>query len=208
MMSLAELNNGEMIPKDNKYLKDIIEALENVSPSYVVNSNTPGHLAERIFAYEFYHQYRLLMENCNEYEGCILCGEQSKLYDDKNLGKTTETKKEQQSPDIVLAGNVENIDPATQYWVAEIKMAGNASWEEDIKKLVKYAKNQLSFKHLFFIYVCNGEEQKMKIIQKLDKRAFTEDEQSIFILVCTKYGTQERLKAKPYSYTKNKQEIK
>lgn len=192
------INKFDISQNENKYLRDIIKAIELVPVTYVVNSNTPGRLAERIFAYEFYHQYRSLMDKCKLYDEKYLCGEQSKLYDDMNLEETTATNKVHQCPDIVLAGNVENLDPKTQYWVAEIKMAYNQSWEKDIEKLVKYAKSQLSFQHLFFIYVCDGEEQKKEIIKKLKEREFARDEQSVFILICTKDETQKRLNVESF----------
>lgn len=165
-----------------KYIEDIIIALGKIPACYVIESNDKNRLAERMFAYEFYHQYRMIMENNPQYkEGYYLCGEQSKLYSKI----CNDTEKERICPDIVLSGEVEEIDDEKQYWVAEIKMAGNSDWEADIPKLVKYAKSQLKFQYLFYIYVCKNEDSKCKIIRLLEQRKFSKEELEITFFICT-----------------------
>lgn len=179
-----------------RYIDDIKTALEAIPACYVIESNASNRLAERMFAYEFYHQYRMIMDSCHQYDGdYYLCGEQSKLYSKM----CNDTKKEHICPDIVLSGEVEEISVDKQYWVAEIKMDGNTDWEEDIPKLVKYAKSQLGFQNLIYIYVCRDETSRMNIINELDARRFKEDESAIIFFICTPNSETKYIDVKIYN---------
>lgn len=131
----------------NCYFEHITRALESVSTDYIIESNSSNRLAERIFAYEFYHQFRLIMEkNESLYKGLYLAGEQSKIYEIRH----GETAKD--TPDIVLCGNMNEIG-GKQEILFEIKMMGNSAWPDDLKKLSEFANSSLAFKYHVFIYV-------------------------------------------------------
>lgn len=185
---------------ENYYIEDIKEALQNVSGKFIISSNGNTYLAERIFAYEFYHQYRLLMEsNPHRYEGAYLCGEQSKLLSIKEDNLEKDNKK-YVSPDIVLAGNIENTDEKTQYWASEIKMYGNPKWKEDLPKLSHYSKSSLKFQIVLFIFVCENKEQKEEIKGELlkERQELNEYEEIVFFICSKPQDSKDKLIVNQY----------
>ena len=124
--------------KNCPYIKDITNALKKVGQEYVIYIDTEGSnknknkikYTERVFAYEFYHRYRCIMERKKEfYKGLYLNGEQPKngqIW--KGLAAIT--------PDLVLHGqiNIPDYSGESQKWLCEIKMAGNPKIIDDIKK--------------------------------------------------------------------------
>ena len=109
------------------YVDDFLKALCNVDPGYYMYS--PAHTGyvdsvrekvytERVFAYEFYHQYRCIMDNDekDKYKDIILNGEQTKT-------REVVPDLERCAPDLVMHKKIGAADPDGQLWVCEIKMA-------------------------------------------------------------------------------------
>ena len=138
---------------DFKYLDDFIEALANVGHEYYLchdssDTNSIKYM-ERVFAYEFYHQYRKIMEQhpCR-YNGLYLGGEQIKITGFENhVLKMT--------PDIVLHGsfNKDCTGYENQKWLCEIKTKSNSLKYSDLDKLASCPVQQLGFDALIFLYI-------------------------------------------------------
>lgn len=126
---------------------DIVAALCNVNHHYIHVQLQNKEYAERIFAYEFYHQYRKIMEEKPQYypDGEVfLNGEQPKGFED-NFGKVN------MSPDIVFHGDYNKVIEDKQYWIAELKMSTNAKILDDIEKLESYCSGSLKFQNAYLI---------------------------------------------------------
>ena len=131
----------------NIYITHIKKALSSISTEYIIESNSSNRLAERLFAYEFYHQYRHIMEqNLSLYDGLFLTGEQYKIYSQLH------GIRQKDAPDIVLSDNMNCIGERQEFLI-EIKMKGNPEWLNDLQKLSDFANSSLSFKNHYFIYV-------------------------------------------------------
>jgi hypothetical protein len=98
---------------------------------------------ERNFAYELYHQYRLLMEkdaNRELFNGLQLNGETPKIgFNDTIIGKNVII------PDLVLHKSQLNIEEANQKLFVEVKINENADLGKDIAKLLFAVMPPLSF---------------------------------------------------------------
>jgi len=134
---------------DCEYLDDFLCALSKVDKKYVLYPfGDDCKYSERVFAYEFYHQYRLIMEEKKEkYRGLYLNGEQPKsslVWE--GLGMIT--------PDLVLHGKVGEKDDAgeSQKWLCEIKMISNSQVVNDLEK-IKKDESKLKFQHYMLLYV-------------------------------------------------------
>lgn len=140
---------------DFAYLDDFLCALSKVDKKYVLytydidsNDNEKLKYPERVFAYEFYHQYRLIMEDKKTlYNSLYLNGEQPKsslVW--KGLAKIT--------PDLVLHGKIGEEDETgeSQKWLCEIKMLGNPNVVNDLEK-IKNDECMLKFNDYIFLYV-------------------------------------------------------
>lgn len=174
------------------YLEDLCSALEEVSPEYkkwiLYNTDASGEVketqesyCERVFAYELYHQLRLIMEPCRghveeRYRELILNGEQVKLdnfYKNlfEGLSKLSEKfKKEGENkiiPDLVLHKNIGTIDKDGQIYLVEIKMGENTNALDDLEKLTLLTKSELNFHFYIFVYVGKSiDELKEMILHK------------------------------------------
>lgn len=174
------------------YLEDLCSALEEVSPEYkkwiLYNTDASGEVketqesyCERVFAYELYHQLRLIMEPCRghveeRYRELILNGEQVKLDNFykhlfEGLSKLSEKfKKEGENkiiPDLVLHKNIGTIDKDGQIYLVEIKMGENTNALDDLDKLTLLNKSELNFHFYIFVYVDKSiDELKEKILHK------------------------------------------
>ena len=174
------------------YLEDLCSALEEVSPEYkkwiLYNTDASGEVketqesyCERVFAYELYHQLRLIMEPCRghveeRYRELILNGEQVKLDNFykhlfEGLSKLSEKfKKEGENkiiPDIVLHENIGTIDKDGQIYLVEIKMGENTNALDDLEKLTLLTKSELYFHFYIFVYVDKSiDELKEMILHK------------------------------------------
>ncbi|MBO4464649.1 MAG: hypothetical protein J5797_10725 [Prevotella sp.] len=160
--------------KNCKYLDDIIQALINVKSEYirycrpVLNRGKKNYYkyVERVFAYEFYHQYRLIMRRKKKkYEGLYLNGEQQKSSQVwKGLNR--------QTPDMVLHGKIDKPDynGFTQKWLCEIKMCSNPNVTDDLKK-IKNKSLRLKFDDYIFLFM-GGNDAELK-------RKYNESELSV-----------------------------
>ena len=174
------------------YLEDLCSALEEVSPEYkkwiLYNTDASGEVKEtqesycaRVFAYELYHQLRLIMEPCRghveeRYRELILNGEQVKLDNFykhlfEGLSKLSEKfKKEGENkiiPDLVLHKNIGTIDKDGQIYLVEIKMGENTNALDDLEKLTLLTKSELYFHFYIFVYVDKSiDELKEMILHK------------------------------------------
>lgn len=134
---------------DCKYLDDILCALARVDIKYVLYPSKDNYkYPERVFAYEFYHQYRIIMEEKKEkYKDLYLNGEQPKsslVWE--GLAMIT--------PDLVLHGKVGEEDNTgeSQKWLCEIKMISNFNVIDDLEK-IKEGESILKFQHYILLYV-------------------------------------------------------
>ena len=174
------------------YLEDLCSALEEVSPEYkkwiLYNTDASGEVketqesyCERVFAYELYHQLRLIMEPCRghveeRYRELILNGEQVKLDNFykhlfEGLSKLSEKfKKEGENkiiPDLVLHKNIGTIDKDGQIYLVEIKMGENTNALDDLEKLTLLTKSELYCHFYIFVYVDKSiDELKEMILHK------------------------------------------
>lgn len=125
--------------------------------------------AERVFAYELYHQFRSLMtDDCGYY----LNGEIKK---DNEIFEWEMNRN--CYPDLVLHGNLYNIEDGSQYFLCEIKMAHNPYLLDDLDKLARLSDSNLGFQD--YISLCIGiskTELKEKIDnQRRDNRKFNNE---------------------------------
>ena len=138
------------------YFNQLIEALCNVHSSYLQYETYKYKgdklvpvikRAERVFAYELYHQYRLLMHNNENYK---LNGE---IFKDNNIFQSKEVSS--CYPDLVLHNNLGFIDDNSQYFLCEIKMSSNRELVNDLYKLTELRTfTKLDFK--YYIFLCVG----------------------------------------------------
>ena len=134
---------------DCEYLDDFLCALSHVDKKYVLYQFGDDYkYPERVFAYEFYHQYRLIMEEKKgKYKDLYLNGEQTKLSKVwEGLAQIT--------PDLVLHGKIGEKDDTgeTQKWLCEIKMISNSNVKDDLEK-IKRDEGILKFQNYIFLYV-------------------------------------------------------
>jgi hypothetical protein len=147
------------ITTDEKYFKDLLISLLNVSHEYVswqyglTANNT--QMCERVFAYEFYHQWRKLSENFH-YEGVILNGE---IRKDRSVYRDTVGII---YPDLILHEQQNNLN--RQLIACEIKTSknlehtnGRKALKKDLIKLSNL-KTQLLFNYCVFVQVLDNSE--------------------------------------------------
>lgn len=160
----------ESVEKEFKYYDDFKHALTKIDKEYISfylslksnrieDENDPRvKFPERIFAYEFYHQYRRLMEDkeygrTDFYKDKILNGEQEKQ------GARFEAIKgelDRFTPDLILHHSVS--DTSGQYWICEIKMSHNPKPFDDLFKIGLYKECGVKFEYYIFLYVVDFEE--------------------------------------------------
>ena len=157
----------------NQYVQMLIQALSKVEECYLgyediklfedkVEKNTIR--AERVFAYELYHQFRLLMkEDCGYY----LNGEIRK----SNKVFKWENQKDCY-PDLVLHGNPTCIDKESQYFLCEIKMSTNQYLLNDLLKLSKFFMSDLEFQNYIFLCVGLSKDDMQKKIEESKKEYY------------------------------------
>lgn len=166
-----------------KYYKDFVKALKEVKEDYITfylsiitegviqdENDAKVKFPERLFAYEFYHQYRKIMESKKRkkwYKGKILNGEQVKTGKRFNAIKG---KLKSFTPDLILHSSVSTIED--QCWICEIKMNHNPKAFDDLFKIGSYIENDVEFKYYIFLYVGNFEnidEEKAKMADYIRK---------------------------------------
>ena len=152
---------------ERPYLDMLMKASSNVDniymeyETYQVNGEELKSItkrAEKVFAYELYHQFRLLMpENC----GYFINGE---IWKDKKIINTERAKS--CYPDLVLHGSLGCVDKETQYFLCEIKMSTNQNLLYDLEKLTDLSKSDLCFKSYIFLCVGKSKQELLNDIQK------------------------------------------
>lgn len=163
-------------------LKMVVEAIQNTPKEYYEVGGTV--IYERIFCYEFYHQFRKLQENPKYCDAMIsglsdvlLSGEPGKctgnildkireIWDNKETSK--DDIEHEKFPDFVLHGGLDNTDEQKQLMVIEVKrssMINAKALYDDIDKLVQIIGN-LKFQIGLFIAVGMSSE---KLKEKLKK---------------------------------------
>jgi len=165
------------------YLKDLWNAFKNVDKKYysgLAFSNFSSkydelkkeeykQFVERVFAYELYHQFRvIIINNSQQYDNLVLNGEITKNgFDDTVLGKA------RIFPDMVLHKSNTDNSPKNQKLFIEIKVQPDARIGTDIKKLFVAVSPRLNFENAVFICINNNKvELKIKkhIIKNMDYR--------------------------------------
>lgn len=120
---------------------------------------------ERVFAYELYHQFRLIIsKNEDIYKGLKLNGEVKKNGFSKTL-----ILKNHIYPDLVLHKDQDDNDSEHQKLFIEIKADPNLKYigiKKDIEKLAVAVNERLNFQNAVFICVNYNSETK-KIIKKI-----------------------------------------
>lgn len=172
------------------YEKDFLLALCNVDSGYYMYSveNTDKTkdkvYPERIFAYEFYHQYRKIMEQRKDfYEGKYLNGEQKKNRHVENyIGDYT--------PDLILHKKLDGMPPESQLWLCEIKMMESGNPLSDIEKFRKM--QRLNFDEYIFLYAGSCLENFLiRINNKERKGKISREEDGNRICVCSFYDNNK-----------------
>lgn len=174
-----------------EFMDDFILALCNVDRGYYLysikdgNGKTDRKYPERIFAYEFYHQYRKVMENKNNYCGLFLNGEQRKDYQVADyIGDF--------APDLVLHSRLDFILEGGQKWLCEIKMMDSVNPLSDIVKFREM--ETLLFDNYIFLYAgsCLG-NLLQKIQYKIKKESISKKTDGSCICICSYYGRTSKL---------------
>ena len=170
-----------------EYMEDFIMALCHVDKGYYMfstdeskNNKQKYKYSERIFAYEFYHQYRRIMEKKNVYEGIFLNGEQTKNQQIANyIGDYT--------PDLVLHKKLDGMSKDSQLWLCEIKMVESRNPLSDLEKFEKM--KELNFKENVFLYAGGCIYLLLsKLDNKLNKATIDKDSAKNYICVCSYYA--------------------
>lgn len=168
------------------YMDDFLDALCNVDPGYYMFS--PAHTGnaryvreevytERIFAYEFYHQYRCIMSGNGKYHDIFLNGEQTKT-------KEVVPDLERCAPDLVLHKKIEAANPEGQLWLCEIKMARSQDPLSDIKKFHDMA--SLQFKEKIFLFAGGCIERLLILLNdKMETNQINSETDRNVICVCS-----------------------
>lgn len=154
--------------KISEHVQMLISALSNVGDDYIgydVNKDdeTSAKCAERVFAYELYHQFRSLMDdNCGYFLNAEI----------KKGSQILEWETKQDCyPDLVLHGNPLHIDPKTQYFLCEIKMDYNKLILNDLDKLAKLFDSNLHFQNYISLFIgISKEELERKIRNQRKER--------------------------------------
>lgn len=174
------------------YAKDFLLALCNVDSGYymysVENTNKTKDKVypERIFAYEFYHQYRKRMEQERDfYEGKYLNGEQKKnRHVDSYIGEYI--------PDLILHKKLDGMPPESQLWLCEIKMMESHDPLSDIEKFGKM--KNLQFDDYVFLYAGSTlENLLLKIYNKLRNGKILKESDGNHICICSYYENASKL---------------
>lgn len=177
---------------DWDYKDDFLKALCNVDRGYYMypikddNGKTDRKYPERVFAYEFYHQYRKFMEDKQDiYSGLYLNGEQTKDRKVADyIGDFT--------PDMVLHSRLDGMYDGSQKWLCEIKMIESGNPLSDIEKFRKMDK--LCFDEYIFLYAGSClPNLLLKIHNKIKKGRISREYDGNCICICSFYSITSKL---------------
>lgn len=150
-----------------EYLKDIQTAIDHIDKKYFVwkdygTTSIVEKMQERVFCYEFYHQFRKIMENNGDkYGNLTLTAEIGKYYAEKC------NKQAKKYPDFVLHEGQDNI--SQQEFVIEVKTEAGINKDNmctDICKLISCRK-ELNYKYGIFVGVNMSVQDIEKILNKI-----------------------------------------
>lgn len=168
--------------KKRPYLNMFMKALSNVKDIYmeyetyqVIGDELQiiTKRAEKVFAYELYHQFRKLMpEDCGYYINGEIWKDK-KIIDKENVSSCY--------PDLVLHGSLGCVDVDTQYFLCEIKMSTNQNLLDDLDKLTKLSESGLHFKS--YIFLCVG-KSKQELSDEIMKKNPTELYNGEIVCIC------------------------
>lgn len=198
-------NNNDL---SYNYYIDICTALQNVKKEYYTFAyHNERKLYERMFAYELYHQIRVIIDDKNksgnkDYAGVYLNGEPDKslnIYQDLSKAADTLNKENECQklnnvfrPDLVL--HIPDKTKAQQY-IAEIKMLANEDVVSDFIKLTDYIKRlKPKFKMHFLIYIVNSldnKELEEKLKTKIEKEEINPEDLSRDIICIEASGEND-----------------
>ena len=184
----------------NIYLKHLVAAFNLVDKKYHSSNAYNGfrekkgeeverkefeQFIERVFAYELYHQFRLIMLKFpEEYKDLILNGEVSKNgFEDTSLGKN------RIFPDLVLHKNQKTSEAQFQKLFIEIKTSKNLnedSLKSDIKKLFVAISDRLNYQNAVFICINHDYKNLIKKIKDILKDKESLELKQLWILTDTK----------------------
>ncbi|MFC0878880.1 hypothetical protein ACE01N_19965 [Saccharicrinis sp. FJH2] len=149
------INRRNQITNGEKYFLDFLIALLKVESHYMIwpyglNDND-SQVGERVFAYEFYHQWRKVSDQFH-YENLIINGEIRKdgsIYRHDNLGQVY--------PDLILHEQQNNMNQ--QRIACEIKTSkainhtnGRKHFKRDLLKLSQFHR-ELRFEYCIFLQI-------------------------------------------------------
>jgi len=164
--------------EDFRFLEDLIDAIESIDDEYC--SWTYYHetiqKTERVFAYELYHQLKLIATiKKTQYDGIKFNGEIGKkiLQDITQLGTGFTVKQKNFSPDLVLHKGQIDKQSDNQKLIIEIK-TNNTTDEKITKDIIKlyYGIENLNFQFGVFISVNTDFDilkQKLKRLFKIEQ---------------------------------------
>ena len=181
------------------YLKDLMSALEQVHSVYrkwSLHKFSPDgeteiiqdSYCERVFAYELYHQIRLIMEPkpgtiIERYNGVYINGEQVKtdcffknLFE--GLFEVSDKFKEKGNkiiPDLVLHKDLGSVESGDQIYLVEIKMGGNEDALCDLSKLSFLKQSNLRFDLYVFVYVDKSIDTLKSELKKIDTNGLSNE---------------------------------
>ena len=146
--------------------------LKKVPPGIIENLKEEKYF-ERLFAYEFYHQFRILVQNGKvDFGGAVLHAEVPKEYQrcfEKGKGKI---------PDFILHVPDHSLNLA----VLEFKLATNlAKIDHDFDKLLDFHKND-ALKYENIIEVIIGDTKQLEKATKIIKKHNNENGESLTII--------------------------
>ena len=169
----GNLRRLDEIDDSDKNLLHLFKAILNVDCNYVDSGTQFSKRLERVFAYELYHQWSMIIEKQNK-----------KNYNDKYLinGETSKNmshfsldgKEDNLIPDMILHKSID--EPRGQAIVCEIKRKGNFEnngFKKDIQKLIRFVgEKQNEYTFGFGVFVLVGDQLKA-IIEKINSLNWT-----------------------------------
>jgi hypothetical protein len=187
------------------YLKHLVLAFANVELDYFSSLAFGGgrfteegseeerkeytQYVERVFAYELYHQYRLIMENKENkeyYYGLKLNAEITKNgFNETILGK------QYIFPDMVLHHSQTDNSFENQKMFIEIKANQHAKIEDDLKKMQVAVSERLNYQSAIFIAISHTHNSLTSMIEKYFNSSTNEMvDKTKFWLLTKEYGLQ------------------
>ena len=146
------------------YIEDFITALKKVDSMYYTytTSKKVTKYPERVFAYELYHQFRIIMARKKDiYKDVHLNGEQTK-------SREVVEDLERCAPDLILHKSLFECSPEGQLWLCEIKMKNNNDAMKDLRKFSKMEK--LNFPVYIFLYAGVTFKEMIKQIEEENQK--------------------------------------